>query len=617
MPWLIRAECWDPAIPGIRSIHLSDLGLVTRPADSPADTYWARRITMPPSIARAVFQGGEGGGQAEQGFGTAVIDNTDARFDALNACTFAGHTVEVLFSALPSPQMADFAIVLRAVSRGEPTIGAEMRMDLGDRMELVERAFAPATFAGTGGAEGTAEWASVTRPRSLGLCLQVEPASIGGAANVVSYGEALRHGGPLSVRDQGIYLRRGLDYPDHASMMAAAFGDVEYLTCDAIGQARFRSPPVGPLTMDLAGRTIGAQLVANGDFASGLTGWTTGGAGWSGTSRADKAGGAAGSITRAITTQAGAWYVLAMTRSAGAGLVQPRAAGVTLGEISADRRRAFVFQASAASTVIGADVDAAFAGWIDDITCWQVAARAAEMISLILDEDTPLSTADLTTADFTTLDAAQPAALQLHHPARASARVPEMVSLICATVGASWGLDPVTGLVRLRRWEAPAVTADFEIGERLVEAIEPVTGLLRLRQQTINWAVRNRPLTENEVAAGVTDVERVALIAAFQPAIATHAATATEAKAWRDEVLDSLFVHQAPADAEAARRAALTGPLRLSLRVRLARDIAGADIGQTARLVHRRFGFAAGRNMRVLNAERDGIARTLTLTLWG
>lgn len=619
MPWLLRIEGYDPALPGATTRHFSDVGVVSGGADTPAHTYWDRRIVVPPGMTRAAFRGRSAGGAADTALGSVTIANADGALDALAAIEWDGHTAELRYSALPRPAIGDFATLLVATIR-HLVVGDAVEITLAERRDLADRAWQSRRYAGSGGREGGPDWQGVRKPRLLGICWQVEPPQIGETTYVYAYNDGLS-GGVIQARDQGMPLRRGGNHGDHAAMVAAPFGTGDYLTCDADGQIRLRVSPARPLTLDAIGWIDPTPLVTNFAFTTDLAGWSAG-TGWTGgSSRANKAAGSASELSQAIATAAGAWYALGITssRSSSSGVLAMKAGGATLvPDLSSDIRRVHWFQATGASTTIAVAADADWAGWVDDFTCFRIHARAGEMIREILLADTPLTLSDIETADIAALDAANSAALGLFVGAGQDRTVPEVINEICATVGAAWWFDDATGKLRLRRLEAPG-TPDHTFGRRAIVTIRPLPSEHRLREQTIEASIRHRPLTDAEVLQAVTDVARASLTAASFPATATHAPTAIEAKLWRDESARTLFAFADAAQAEATRRAALHGPKRLSFVVTLAEDVPAVQPCQTVRIEHPRYGIAGGRNFRVLHLERTGFGmrRRLTMTLWG
>lgn len=620
MAWLLRIEGYDPALPGMTARYFSDVGVISGGGDTPSHTYWDRRVLVPPSMTRAAFRGQAVGGEAETALGSVSVANGDGALDGLAAIEWDGHTVELLYSALPRPAIGDFATLLVATIRNLVVADA-VEITLAERRDLADVAWQPARFAGTGGAEGDADWEGVRKPVALGVLWQVEPAMILESTLVLAYGDR-RSGGVLQARDQGVPLRRGGNHPDMTALLAAGFGDADFITCDALGVVRVRTPPAGPLTIDIAGWTASTQIVPNPAFTTDLSGWTAG-TGWTGGSaRANKAAGTASDISRAVTTEAGAWYALGVTslRSSGSGVLALEADGnEVVADLSTDIRRLVVFQATTTSTTIAVSADAAWAGWVDDITCYQVYARAGEMIREILLAFTPLTLSDMETADIAALDAANGAALGLYTPPAAEFLVPEKISEICATVGAAWWFDDVTGKLRLRRLDAPSGSPDHTFTRREIHSIKPMPAEQRVREVVIEGVVRQRPLRENELAGAVTDVTRASLTAESYPAAAVHAATETEAKHWIDLRRRSLFAYAAAAQAEATRKAALHGPKRLPFVVTLQEDAPTVQPCDTVRIEHPRYGIAGGRNFRVLHLERTGFGmrRRLAMTLQG
>jgi hypothetical protein len=617
MPWLVAAQAWDTTVPGLVTKYFSDVGVLSGSGDSPAHTYWVRRITVPPSLIRAAWAGEAIGGRSESGIGSLSLANTDGALDALAALVWDGHDVQVSYTAVERPVLADFAVLLLATAR-HVVVGDQVVFTLTERRDIADRPWQPLRYAGSGGAEGGTDWADVRKPDLWGIAWQVEPDELDEAQLVQALGCSLI-GGTMTVRDQGVPLRRGGNAADYAGLIAASFGTADFLTCDALGLLRLRSPAARPLTCDVLGRMSSTGLVTAPAFTGSLTGWTAG-TGWAGGSdRANKTAGTASDLTQAITTEAGAWYSIRLSalRSSGSGVLGLLAGGSTIvADLSADVRRAHYFQAAGTSTTIGVAADAAWAGWVDDFQVNRIHARAGEMMREILIAKTPLTLSDIETADITALHTAQPAALGFVTRAGEEISVPEVLDRIAATVGAHWWFDPGTGKFRVARWEAPAVSADHVITERQVIRITPREVALRLREQTVESARRWRPLRAEEVAGAVTDATRRSLATASYPVTAEHADTATEAKLWRDEKLDSLFAFPDDAQDEADRRAALFGPARLSFEVEV-EDIATLAVGDTVDLRHARYGIAGSRNFRVLRTSRDGLRLRLTMTLWG
>ncbi len=620
MPWLLRCEAYDTGAPGVTTLYFSDVGVTSGAADTPAHTYWKRRIDMPPTVSRSAWSGGNAGGRSETGFGTITLANQDGALDALAELVWDGHEIEVLYTAAASPVIADFSTVLLAVSR-HVTVGDVVEITIAERSDLTELPYQSLAYAGTGDEEGDADWEGVRKPKAFGICWQVEPDLIDEANLVYAYhaGGAAPIG-TTALRDRGVALIRGGNHANYAALLAASFFGADYVTCTALGLVRLSTLPSGPLTMDLLGQRSGGNIVTNPEFTSNLSSWTAG-TGWawgaSPTDAAYKTAGSASVLEQTITTTAGAWYAVsyAATRTSGTGVLSLLIGGVTyLADALPGGDINVAFQATASSTLITFSADSAFVGYVAACRVFRFHARAGEIMQQILVDDTSFTTSDIDTASIAALDAAQGSAIGIY--SRADSRnVPEVLDLICQTVGAFWTIEPTTGKFTVGRFEAPG-TPDHAITYRMVHRISPRPAETRLRTITVNAARRWRPLDQSEIAGAVADVTRRSLEAENYPVTATHADTETEARTHRDETVDSLFAYPADAQDEADRRAALFGPQRFAYDVECD-DIAALALGDTVLLTYPRWVLTAGRAMRVLRIERDGRRMRMTLTLWG
>lgn len=620
MPWLVKAEAYDAALPGIVTHYFSDVGVVSGAADTPAHTYWQRRVSAPPSLARAAYGGNRAGGRSEADIGTVSLANLDGALDALAGLVWDGHTVTISYAEPARPAIGDFAVVLLAVAR-HVTVGNEVVFTLAERRDLADVPWQAARFAGTGAAEGGTDWADVRKPRALGICWQVEPDLIDEANLVYAYG-ATFSGGVMQARDRGVPLKRGGNHPDYATMIAAGFGTADFLTCDALSMIRLKTLPAAPLTIDVLGQRSNSSPVSNRNFTSSLAGWTAG-TGWAWTAtaggQAEKTAGTASTLGQTITTAAGAWYAVGVTslRGSGSGVLALNVDGVQLvADLSADVRRFTVLQATTTATPIDVAADAAWAGVVDDFVVFPLYARAGDMLERILLADTQFLAGDIEAADIAALNAAQPAALGLHTRAGEEHTVPAMLDLICDSVGAYWFFDLATGKFRVRRLDPPG-TPDHEFTDRDIDSIAPRETEHRLREITLDTARRGRPLAESEIAAAITEATRRSLATESYPVTAVHADVATEAKLWRDEKAASLFAYPDAGQDEADRRVDLSGDFRLSYEVVLREGAAIVTQGDTVRLTYPRWTLGAGRDFRALHVSMQGPRRRQTLILWG
>lgn len=266
MPWLLLAQPYDEAISGVRSLYFSDLGFVTTPAESPANTYWDRRIEVPLIVEQSLFAGADAGGRSEISVGQISLANEDGALDALASYDWDGRLIEVRYSALASPALADFAVVFSGTAE-RLVPGDEIAIEVRDLQILLEEPYQPARFAGTGGVEGPAEFKDRRKPRVLGVARQFTPLLLNEPAQVWCYGDGPM-GGVLEVRDAGALLTAGADFANYAALIAATLTAGTYATCNALGLMRLAVPPSGVVTIDAEGaQPAGAVLKRFADIA--------------------------------------------------------------------------------------------------------------------------------------------------------------------------------------------------------------------------------------------------------------------------------------------------------------------------------------------------------------
>lgn len=266
MPWLLFAQPYDETITGLRSLYFSDVGFTTTPAESPANTYWDRRIEVPLSVEQSLFAGSDIGGRSEISFGQVVLANHDGALDALADYDWDGRLLEVRYTALTSPTLADFAVVFSGTAERLVT-GDEISIEARDLQILFDEPYQPARFLGTGGAEGPAEYKDRRKPRAMGTVRQFTPLLLNQASLVWCYGDG-PVGGPLAVLDAGVALTAGADYATYAALIAAGIGAGTYGSCNALGLIRLGAALSGVLTIDAEGaKPSGTVLKKFADIA--------------------------------------------------------------------------------------------------------------------------------------------------------------------------------------------------------------------------------------------------------------------------------------------------------------------------------------------------------------
>ena len=266
MPWLLLAQPYDEAITATRSLYFSDLGFTTTPAESPANTYWDRRIEVPLVVGQSLFAGSDAGGRSEVSIGQITLANHDGALDALAGYDWDGRLIEVRTTAVERPSLADFFVVFSGTAE-RLVPGDEIAIEVRDLQILLEEPYQPARFLGTGGVEGPAEYKDRRKPRLVGVARQFSPLLLNEPSQVWCFGDGPL-GGPLVVCDAGVALTFNADYASYAALIAATIIAGAYGTCNALGLLRLGVPPSGVLTLDAEGaKPAGTVLKRFADIA--------------------------------------------------------------------------------------------------------------------------------------------------------------------------------------------------------------------------------------------------------------------------------------------------------------------------------------------------------------
>lgn len=88
-------DAYDPSLPGVRTLRFATQSYVTKPTDTPANTFYDGRIQQPANIKRECFANGRTLGRTQIGFGEMVLVNTDGALDALLGYSFAGRSITI------------------------------------------------------------------------------------------------------------------------------------------------------------------------------------------------------------------------------------------------------------------------------------------------------------------------------------------------------------------------------------------------------------------------------------------------------------------------------------------------------------------------------------------
>jgi len=165
------------------TVYLSDRGYVSKPAESPANTYFEPRVVEALSFQRSMFSSGKVGGQSVPSFGEIVLANADGGLDAFAGYAWDNRSVEVLVGE-KGGDLSEHFTIFKGQSSSVEFNDLEIRVILRDGRERFTRTLPPNSYAGTGGTEGSAIMEGLPKPICLGEVYNIKPVLVDEANDV-------------------------------------------------------------------------------------------------------------------------------------------------------------------------------------------------------------------------------------------------------------------------------------------------------------------------------------------------------------------------------------------------------------------------------------------------
>lgn len=263
-------------------------GIVTGPYDEPGHVVVPARLipSLTSDQAAPLTQERLWGGVAGRTVGEAVLANGDGALDALASSVVDGRRVRLSLSAVvpagtvvreplplgpggsvvPWPMTAERARVAPWRERGlilevagdswQPEL-QELRLVLQDRSAILRRPLQRSVYAGTGGAEGTADLRDRARPLAFGRCYQVPPVLVDPSYLVYQVHDGVI-AGIDGVYDAGVALGEPAVTiaGGHAGLVETPLQPGTWASAPNYGLLRLASPPAGQVTVDLRGAIV-------------------------------------------------------------------------------------------------------------------------------------------------------------------------------------------------------------------------------------------------------------------------------------------------------------------------------------------------------------------------
>lgn len=271
--WLIAVEAHTGV--GLTTLYYSDAGYTSKPADTPANTYFPAVVDDPGSISRTIFAGGTTYGRVEVGYGAITLTN-NGDLDALKNYGY-GRRVTVWSITAREPEAEPFtAAVVRftgIVSHVEAPDFDTLRLVIRDELGLLNVPLLKAQFAGTStgptGIEGNANVAGAFKPMAFGgTCRNITPVLVNYGKEVYGWrfdadGDPLPSSSVDALRTGGeTYTLSGTDHADEAALFASAVTAATADTAIAVSLLRVSGSVFGLITADVTVVTGGDRSMA-------------------------------------------------------------------------------------------------------------------------------------------------------------------------------------------------------------------------------------------------------------------------------------------------------------------------------------------------------------------
>lgn len=229
---VVEIETTIDAIGTVETHYYSTSGFSTKPTDTPANTYVAPRLKSAGNFRRELFSGTRVTGSVRPSFGEIVLFNNDAGLDDWLCYGVSGGKVTVRMGDETAAYPAGYTTLYIAYAQHIVADFSEIRIRLRDRLNLLEQPLVTASFAGTGGLEGTTAMAGKLKQWVSSDPCWFPPILVD-AAKQLYFVQSTGAGGltgSFAVYEGGIAITRNSNYPDASTCLS---------TSPAVGECRF------------------------------------------------------------------------------------------------------------------------------------------------------------------------------------------------------------------------------------------------------------------------------------------------------------------------------------------------------------------------------------------
>ncbi len=228
---------------------------VTKPSDTPANTYYEPRVKTPADITRNLFASGTTSGASRVGYGIVELANVDGGLDYMANYSYDNRALTIKIGN-PGDAYSTFTTILAGTMEQVEFTFNTVTILARDKLAILDLPLQKTEFAGTNslpsGLEGVGDIKGQKKPFCYGKVYNVQPPCVNTSRLIFQVNDAVISD-VTAVYDKGAGLTKGSAYSSIADMEANAPSAGNYRVCSTSSGSYFRlgSTPAGLITCDV------------------------------------------------------------------------------------------------------------------------------------------------------------------------------------------------------------------------------------------------------------------------------------------------------------------------------------------------------------------------------
>lgn len=247
--YTVALQVWNISTNTLSTLYLGSAEWATSPTDIPASTPFDGRLTTVLQFSRSVVDSARLGINFQSGDGSIVFANPDGAYDTYVDAYALGREVVVRIGR-KTDAFANHLVIFRGVGVAWFADQDSVTVTIRDKGYLLEVPAQPTVYAGTGGAEGSADMKGKRKPFSYGDTAGLPLVVLNQALMIYQLTDPGFQTGMVAgtVWDRGVALTMDSSaYADYAALVAATVAAGHCIFSLSAGMVRLGAAPSGIL----------------------------------------------------------------------------------------------------------------------------------------------------------------------------------------------------------------------------------------------------------------------------------------------------------------------------------------------------------------------------------